>query len=137
MGLVAGVVLPRVARAPGPVELRGKAQEMAAVLRSDRNAALRQGAEVVTLVDLTHGSVLSGADGRRVDLPAGVKIDLVQSNREIRPGGGGIRFLPNGRSSGGVLYVSRGGASYEIAVNWLTAAVLVSPRAPPAASAGQ
>lgn len=137
MGLVAGVVLPRIARAPGPVDLRAKAQEMAAVLRSDRNAALSGGKEIVTQVDLANGIVLSGSGFRQVQLPAGVKIDLVQSSREIRPGGGGVRFLPSGRSSGGVLYVSRGDASYEIAVNWLTSAVLVSARAPPTRSAAQ
>jgi general secretion pathway protein H len=127
MGLVAGVELPRVARAPGPLDLNAKALEVAAVLRTDRNAAAHGGADVVTQIDIANGVVLSGIGVGRVDVPRGVKVDLVQSSRELRPGGGGIRFLGNGRSSGGVVFLSRNGVSFQIAVNWLTSAVIVSP----------
>ena len=41
ISLVAAVVFPRVVRAPGAADLRANAQEIAALLRTDRNAALR------------------------------------------------------------------------------------------------
>src|SRR4051812_8971798 len=41
LGMVAAVVVPRLARAPGPVEIRVAAEQIAALLRSDRNMALR------------------------------------------------------------------------------------------------
>ncbi|MBA3517298.1 MAG: prepilin-type N-terminal cleavage/methylation domain-containing protein [Rhizobiales bacterium] len=131
LGLVAGVVFPRVARVPGPAELRQKSLEIAALLRTDRNNAFRRGQEVLSRIDVGEGVVASGSGTRRVEFPRGVKAEFVQSSRELRADGGGIRFRPDGRSSGGVLYLSRQGAVYEISVNWLTSGVAVVPAARP------
>src|SRR5687767_14860228 len=60
LGLVAGIVFPRVARGPGPAELGTTAQEIAALLRSDRNSALRHRREVVSRIDVAQGIVTSG-----------------------------------------------------------------------------
>jgi general secretion pathway protein H len=133
LGLVSGVVFPRVVRPPGPAELRAKAQEIAALLRSDRNVALRQQRQVLSRVDLGDGRVMSGAGAGVVSVPADVRLQLVQSSREAQADGGGIRFLPDGRSSGGAITLRRGDAAYEVSVNWLTAAVLVGAAAPEAA----
>ncbi len=126
LGLVAGIVFPRVIRPPGPTELRAKALEIAALLRSDRNAALRQQREIVSRVDLTRNAVVSGAAGYAVEMPRGVATELVQSSREVRSEGGGIRFRPDGRSSGGVLSIRRGDIGYQVSVNWLTSGVSVA-----------
>jgi len=126
LGLVAGVVFPRVARPPGPAQLNQKAQEIASLLRADRNAALRHEREVRVDIDIADRQIRSGAGGRVVVIPGDVDVDLVQSSREARAGGGGIRFRPDGRSSGGVLSLRRGGAAYDVSVNWLTGGVLVS-----------
>lgn len=126
LGLVSGVVFPRVVRPPGPAELRSTAQEIAALLRSDRNIALRQRREVLSRVDLGDGRVASG-DGRQVvTIPSSIKTQFIQSSREVRGDEGGIRFRPDGRSSGGVLVLRRGDAAYEVSANWLTGGVLVS-----------
>ncbi|MDQ3557741.1 MAG: type II secretion system protein GspH [Pseudomonadota bacterium] len=135
LGLVAGVVFPRVARVPGPAELRQKSLEIAALLRTDRNNAFRRGQEVLSRIDVGEGVVASGSGTRRVEFPRGVKAEFVQSSRELRADGGGIRFRPDGRSSGGVLYLSRQGAVYEISVNWLTSGVAVGPAARPGRAA--
>ena len=126
LALVAGIVFPRVIRPPGPAELRAKALEIAALLRTDRNAALRQGREILSRVDLTRNAVVSGARDYASEIPRGVDTKLVQSSREVSSEGGGIRFRPNGRSSGGVLSIRRGDAGYQISVNWLTSGVTVS-----------
>lgn len=126
LALVAGIVFPRVIRPPGPAELRAKALEIAALLRSDRNAALRQRRDILSRVDLTRNAVISGSAGYAVEIPRGVATELVQSSREVLSEGGGIRFRPNGRSSGGVLSIRRGGAGYQVSVNWLTSGVTVS-----------
>lgn len=136
LGLVAGVVFPRVARAPGPAELGAKAQQIAAVLRTDRNAALRSGRDVVSRVDAEAGTVASGVTGRGVRLPAGVKVEFVQSSRELRPSGGGIRFRPDGRSSGGFLTLRTETIGFDVSVNWLTGGVLVAA-ADPASDASE
>lgn len=102
-------------------------QRVAAVLRSDRNAALRQRREVVTYVDLNAATVASGGPaGITVEVPRGVEIELVQSDREATEDGGGIRFMPNGRSSGGAVTLSRGKLAYQVSVNWLTGGVTIA-----------
>ncbi|HWT30841.1 MAG TPA: GspH/FimT family pseudopilin [Propylenella sp.] len=131
-GLVAAVVFPRVVRGPGPVELATAAQEIAALLRSDRNAALRHGREIVSRIDPAQRAVISGSSGAGVAVPAGIEIVFVQSSRELRGNAGGIRFLPGGGSSGGFLSLKRGTAGYDISVNWLTGGVLLAQAAAPA-----
>jgi general secretion pathway protein H len=126
LGLVASVVFPRVVRGVGPAELRAKSLEIAALFRSDRNAALRQNREVVSRIDLSRGAVVSGAGGYSVAVPGGVRMELVQSDREASAEGGGIRFRPDGRSSGGVLSLRRADVGYQVSVNWLTSGVSVS-----------
>ena len=131
-GLIAAVVFPRVVRGPGPAELATTAQEVAALLRSDRNAALRHRRELVSRIDPAQRTVMSGSSGAGLRIPAGIEIVFVQSSREMDGSGGGIRFLPGGGSSGGFLNLKRGTAGYDISVNWLTGGVLVARAAAPA-----
>lgn len=125
LGMVASLVVPRLARAPGPVEIRVAADEIAALFRTDRNLALRIRRPVISKVDVEKGIVYGGS-GEIVELPRGVRVSFMQSSRELAASGGGIRFLPDGRSSGGVLTLSRNDFSYRVTVNWLTAGVRVS-----------
>ena len=134
---MAGIIYPRLIRPPGVVEIRFRAEEIAALLRSDRNTALRERREVRSTIDLGRGVVEAGASGNRVAFPPGVKTKLVQSNRESTEDGGGIRFHPDGRSSGGVLIMQRGKLDYRVSVNWLTGGVLVTgPTQPPGSDVG-
>jgi general secretion pathway protein H len=126
LAMVAGVIYPRAVRDPGPAEVRAAAENIAAILRSDRNAALRQRHAVVSRVDVETGVIRAGASDGVVAVPGGVKMEFVQSSRELGGSdGSGIRFRPNGRSSGGVLTLSRDDFAYRISVNWLTAGVRV------------
>jgi general secretion pathway protein H len=126
-GLVAALVMPRVDRDPGPAALEAKAYEIAAVFRDDRNAAMLTRREVVSLIDLNRRVAISGSRSHAVRVPDTVGIDLVQSEAEALPGGGGIRFYPDGQASGGTVTLHRGKIGYRVSVNWLTAAVDVSP----------
>ena len=128
-------MFPRVARAPGPAELGAKAQQIAAVLRSDRNAALRSRRDVVSRIDVSEGTVTSGVSGRGVTIPSGVRVEFVQSSRELGPVGGGIRFRPDGRSSGGFLTLRRGDVGFDVSVSWLTGGVIVDAASPGAPGA--
>lgn len=135
LGLIAALALPHVPRSTGPAALRAEAYRVAALLRQDRDAAIRRRADVVARLDLAARTVVAGADGRVVRLPRDIRIDLVQSDREATASGGGIRFYPDGRSSGGVVTLSRGALAWRVQVNWLTAAVTVAHLADDHASA--
>jgi general secretion pathway protein H len=137
LGLVAGIAAPRVARPPGAADLRVQAQAIAGLLRADRNVALRRQVETVTRIDVEAATITSGVSGRRVHIPSGIKLALLQSSLEQRAEGGGIRFRPDGHSSGGFLSLERGVSAYTISVNWLTGAVLVAAASPGALEAAR
>ena len=126
LGMVAYLVVPRLARPPGPVEIRVAADQVAALFRTDRNMALRSRQPVLSLVNVRDGVVSAGAGNGFVQIPRGIKIEFTQSSRVYAKGKSGIEFLPDGRSSGGALTLSRDSFSYRVSVNWLTAGVRVA-----------
>jgi general secretion pathway protein H len=126
LGMVAAVVVPQLARAPGPIEIRVAAEQIAALLRTDRNMAMRLHRPVVSAVNVKDGVVSAGAGDGLVQIPRGIKIEFVQSSRVLASHGGGFEFRPDGHSSGGALTLSREDFSYRISVNWLTAGVRVA-----------
>jgi general secretion pathway protein H len=126
LGMVAALVVPRIARAPGPVEIRVAAEQIAALLRSDRNMALRLRRPVMSQVSVEKGIVQAGASGGVVRVPRGIKIQFVQSSRVLASGANGFVFFPDGRSSGGAITLTRETFSYRVSVNWLTASVRVA-----------
>ena len=76
VGLLAALSLPRVLPDATSTALRLKTFEVAALLRADRNAALRTGQTTATEVDLAARRVRSGASGRWIVLPDSVAVRL-------------------------------------------------------------
>jgi general secretion pathway protein H len=131
IGLLAAVILPAIPRATSRARLEGYAVATAAVLKSDRVAALRRRVRVATVVDAEARSIRSGAGGRIVQLPDDVRLDALLASRCYdRRAGSTIEFFPSGTSCGGVITLSHLGVGYEIRVNWLTGGVDVVPRQP-------
>ncbi len=129
LGLVAALALPRITQAPGPTRLRAASQEIAGLLRHDRNAAIRGRVPVTTSLDLAGRTLRSGAGGGTVAIPPGVAVDFTRAASQTDAGGGGIRFSADGRASGGVITLRRtDGLAYDVAVNWLTGGVTVAER---------
>lgn len=121
VALVAGLALPWTLPGRGAASVEAEAMRVVALLRADRNAALRSGRTVATAVDLRSRTVVSGAGPGRLALPAhlALRFDGVR---------GRIEFRPDGRSSGGVLSLAGGGATARIEVNPYSAAVTVAAR---------
>ena len=124
VAIVAALAITAYPRETTPQRLSGYALEIAAILKSDRNAAIREGAWVSTSFDARARSVRAGASAARVDLPDDVGFDALLAQRcGDRSVGSTIDFFPSGVSCGGVVAISRDGAGYEIRVNWLTGGV--------------
>lgn len=119
IGLITALALPRIWPNAGATALRVKAFEIAALLRSDRNAALRSGRMVATAVDGGGRRVRSGASGAIIVVPPGFAVQLAAGVEN------GFRFFPNGTSSGGELILARPDAGLSVRVNDLTAAVSI------------
>lgn len=119
VGLITALALPRVLPNAGASGMRIKAFEIAALLRVDRNAALRSGRTVATAVDAGARRVRSGASGATVVVPAAFALQLATGAPN------GFRFFPDGTSSGGELILARPDAGLSVRVNDLTAAVSI------------
>ena len=132
VALLAGLVLPAIPRATSHGRLEAYALEIAGMLAGDRNAAMRRHVAVATLLDENARTIRSGATAEVVALPRDVAFDALLAKRcNGRAAGQTIDFFPSGGSCGGVIGLKRGGAGYQIRVNWLTGgAEIVSLDAP-------
>ena len=119
LSLVAALALPRMLPDGAGTGLRVKAYQLAALLRADRDAALRTGRVVSTDVDVGARRVRSGASGRSLVLPRAFAVRLTTGVP------GGFRFFPNGTSTGGELVLVKGAAEVSTRVDGLTAAVTI------------
>lgn len=124
VAMLAAIVLPALPRATSRARLESFAVETAAMLRGDRNAAIRGHTEIATRVDPLTRSIRSGATGRVISLPDDVVFDAALAARcNQRADGATIRFFASGMSCGGVIALSRPGMGYQVRVNWLTGGV--------------
>jgi len=126
IALLAALILPGLPHATSQARLAGYALDVAALLKGDRNAAIREHAMVSTLLDAERHIVRSGARSVAVQIPQDVSFNaLLAQQCADRIVGSTIDFFPSGASCGGVIAISRQGVGYQIRVNWLTGGVEV------------
>ncbi len=126
IGLLAALVLPAIPRATSQARLAGYAVEIAALLKGDRNAAIRSHAQIATSLDAERRIVISGSTASVVEIPADVTFEALLAQRcADRHVGATIDFFPSGASCGGVIAIARQGVRYQIRVNWLTGGIEV------------
>ena len=103
LALLAAIVVPTMPRATSKSRLESYAVATAALLKSDRNAALRRQTNISTEVDAKARLVRSGATGRVVQIPEDVTFEALLSARcDPSRSGSTIRFFSSGMSCGGV-----------------------------------
>jgi general secretion pathway protein H len=128
LAILAAIVMPALPRGTSRARLESYAVETAAMLRADRNAAIRGHAQVATQIDPMSRAIRSGATGRVIHLPEDVTFDATLAARcNQRAAGATIRFFASGMSCGGVIALTRLGAGYQVRVNWLTGGVEIVP----------
>lgn len=126
IALLAALILPAFPHSTSQPRLAGYALNVAAVLKGDRNAAIREHAMVSTLLDADRHIVRSGARAVAVQIPNDVSFNaLLAQHCAGRIVGSTIDFFPSGASCGGVIAISKQGVGYQIRVNWLTGGVEV------------
>jgi general secretion pathway protein H len=128
VAILAAIVIPALPRGTSRARLESSAVETAAMLKADRNAAIRNRTLIVTEVDTPLRVIRSGATGRVIQVPDDVVFDALLASRcNQRPAGPTIQFFASGMSCGGTIALTRLGVGYEIRVNWLTGGVEVVP----------
>lgn len=128
VAILAAIVVPALPRGTSRARLESFAVEAAAMLKADRDAAIRNRTQVATEIDAPLRVVRSGATGRVIRMPADVRFEAMLAARcNNRPAGPTIRFFASGMSCGGTLALTRLGVGYQVRVNWLTGGVEVVP----------
>lgn len=111
---------------PG-VELKAAARRTLSSLRLARELAIRQGKNVVLIVDVEERR-LELPQHRTLRLPSRLDLKLEAADREmLDEHRGGIRFFPDGTSTGGRVLLAAGDSGYQVGVNWLTGRVRMAP----------
>ena len=124
VAMLAAVLLPFVPRNTSRARLQAYALETASLLKADRNAAIRGGTDVSTLVDARSRAIRSGATAQLIRIPDDVHVEaLLPQTCQQRAALSTISFFADGMSCGGAIALTRLDAAYEIRVNWLTGRV--------------
>lgn len=119
IAMIAALAMPAGSTARSPSALRAKALDIAVLMRSARNLAVRTG--VARSVELDPASRAVRSERGRVQLPRDV------AARFDMQSGGSFVFAPDGRATPGRLILSSDGLKAVIAVDPMTAAVYVEP----------
>jgi general secretion pathway protein H len=129
IGLLSAVLLPFVPHNTSRSRLQAYALQAATLLMADRNAAIRRGTDVATLVDPGSRRIVSGAGRNIILVPDDVHFDAtLPKTCNQRPAFSTISFFANGMSCGGSIALTRLDTGYEVRVNWLTGRVEIVPR---------
>jgi general secretion pathway protein H len=126
-GLVLALVGTSISRSISGAELRTAARKMAASMRYTRTRAILDKQEQVFLVDTENRTYLAPRR-EAVELPDGMEVLLTTARSELTAETvGGIRFYPDGGSTGGSVELDANGRIYRINVAWLTGEASVQP----------
>lgn len=118
--LVLGLVGTSISRNVSGAEMRSSVRKMAASIRYTRTRAILDKQEQVFFVD-TENRAYTAPRREPVQLPEGMEVQLMTARSELTSETvGGIRFYPDGGSTGGHVELAANGRTYRINVAWLT-----------------
>jgi general secretion pathway protein H len=105
-------------------QVKSAARQMASRLRDLRAAAMTTGSERVATIDV-NGRAVRFSDGRDpLEFSSTVAITVTGAESERSSGAvSGVRFFPNGSSSGATIQLKSERQAYEVRINWLTGRV--------------
>ncbi len=120
ISLLFSVAALSISRSMSGAEIRNAAREVTAAMRHTRGQAIVQRQQQVFTVDADQRS-WTAAGQAPVKLPDGLGITLNTARSELTgEGAGGIRFFPDGASTGGSVVLIAGEREWHITVGWLT-----------------
>jgi len=118
--LALSLVGTSISRNISGAEMRNAARKVAASLRYTRTQAILTKSEQVFLVD-TEKRTFKAAGRPEEELPEGMNVELNTARSELTSEtAGGIRFYPDGGSTGGNVRLEANGRVYRVNVTWLT-----------------
>jgi general secretion pathway protein H len=123
IGLAMTVVAVSISGGFTSAKVRGASRDLIANLRYTRGQAIVKHEAKVLMLNVDERQYT--APGKKpVTLPDGIDITIETARQEqVSEGEAGIRFYPDGSSTGGNIQLSRGETVWRIDVNWLTGEV--------------
>jgi general secretion pathway protein H len=124
--LVMTVIVPGVRNRSERVDLASVAHDVAESVRNTRAMAIEANRrqEFVIDVDRRIYGPLHVVPMHRLQPQIGVSLATTAGSL-IGPSAGGIRFFPDGSSSGGKIVLADGRLRYELLINWLDGGVVI------------
>jgi general secretion pathway protein H len=120
ISLMLALVGTSISRNVSGAEMRTAAHKVAANLRYTRTQAILSKSEQVFLVDAENRTYQAPARELQT-LPEGMNVELNTARSELTSETvGGIRFYPDGGSTGGNVRLEANGRIYQVNVAWLT-----------------
>lgn len=109
-------------------KVRAASRDLVAALRYTRGQAIVKGEQQVLVLDLEANSY--SAPGKpEAKLPDGMTLQLTTAENEVSGNNrGGIRFFPDGSSTGGHISIFQGRREWRINVAWLTGEIALDER---------
>ncbi len=120
IGIVATVAALSFSRSLSGARIEAASRDLVAALRYTRGQAIVKGEQKVLMLDLEHNTWQAPGKGS-IDLPKDMELRLTTAQQElVDENKGGIRFFPDGSSTGGNIAVVLGEREWKINVGWLT-----------------
>jgi general secretion pathway protein H len=123
--LMAGVAAPSLMPAITAARFRSAVDDVVSGLRFVRSEALIHGHESVFVLDIDHHAYQLSGKRRNYLLPDSIELELFTAEQErLGARQGGIRFYPDGSSTGGRITLTGAGRREYVDVSWLTGAIV-------------
>jgi general secretion pathway protein H len=121
MALATGIALPLLNGKPTEnLRLRAAVYDLTGAIRATRAAAILHNTQAVLIVDVDDHTFTSPVPPARSFAPEIAAQLQVAAPERLSPSRGGIRFYPDGTSTGGDVRLSLHGRESRVCVNWLT-----------------
>ncbi len=122
IALAAYVLMPVPTHSLSHNDVKADAVRAAAIFRQARTDAIRSHAPIDVVVDAMDGFIFG--PGEPLQVRDGIRLVWSTSSQcPLDAGRRALRFLPDGRSCGGVLSLSGAGHEARLRVDWLTGRV--------------
>ncbi len=126
MGMLYGLAVPMLGAGSAGLDMKAASRQLAAGLRKARGIAVTERREAVLTLDVNGRTFWLTGDPKTYSLPKQLELALFTAQSElVREKTGGIRFFPDGTSTGGRITVSVGESKQQVDVDWVTGRVAI------------
>jgi len=126
VGMLYGLAMPMLGAGSTGVDIKAASRQLAAGLRKARAVAVTERREAVLTLDVDGRTFSLTGDPKTYSLPKQLDLSLFTAQSElVREKIGGIRFFPDGTSTGGRVTVSAGESKQWVDVDWVTGRVAI------------